>query len=84
VIFFSLTEQKIEKEIKAGRVAGPFNYLPLINLKVSPIGIVPKKTIGDFRLIHHLSYPESSSVNDFIDPKLNTRNLMRQYTWFKI
>jgi hypothetical protein len=65
-----IAQQKIEKEIKAGRVAGPFNYLPLINLKVSPIGIVPKKTIGDFRLIHHLSYPEGSSVNDFIDPKL--------------
>ena len=25
---------------------------------------------GDFRLIHHLSYPTGKSVNDFIDPAL--------------
>ena len=29
---------------------------------------LPKKTLGEFRMIHHLSYPEGSSVNDF-NPK---------------
>ncbi|XP_068749266.1 uncharacterized protein [Montipora capricornis] len=29
-------------------------------------GIVPKKDPSEFRLIHHLSYPPGSSVNDFI------------------
>ncbi|KAJ1136001.1 hypothetical protein NDU88_002428 [Pleurodeles waltl] len=33
---------------------------------VSPLGVVPKKTQGEFRLIHHLSWPEGGSVNDFI------------------
>ena len=27
---------------------------------------MPKKILGEFRMIHHLSYPEGSSVNDFI------------------
>ena len=34
-------QKKNEKEISAGRVAGPFDYLPLINLLVSQVGIVP-------------------------------------------
>ena len=45
--------QKINKEIDSGRVAGPFNCLPIANLRISPLGLVPKKG-GDFRPIHHL------------------------------
>ena len=35
------------------------------NLKISPLGLVEKKTPGEYRLIHHLSYPRGSdsSVN---------------------
>lgn len=66
----TIVQQKLEKELKVGRVAGPFTERPLQNLKVSPIGVVPKKAPGEFRLIHHLSSPKESSVNDFIDPKL--------------
>ena len=36
------------------------------SLVSSPLGVVPKKTPGEFRIIHHLSYPDGSSVNDFI------------------
>ena len=36
--------------------------------RVSPLGVLPKKTPGEFRLIHHLSYPRGSSVNDSISP----------------
>ena len=61
---------KIFKECEAGRVAGPFSAPPLPNLRVSPLGVVPKKTPGQFRLIHHLSYPRGSSVNDYISPEL--------------
>lgn len=57
---------KLEKELTAGRVAGPFASRPLPTLRVSPLGLAPKKN-GDFRLIHHLSYPKDTSVNDFID-----------------
>lgn len=69
---------QIEKEVKAGRVAGPFSQRPLPNLIISPIGLVPKKTPGEFRMIHHLSHPPGESVNDFIDPALCTV----QYTSF--
>lgn len=59
---------KFLKEVSLGRMAGPFSVLPLSDLCVSPLGLVPKKEPGQFRLIHHLSYPSGSSVNDGIDP----------------
>lgn len=62
--------QKIRKEVELGRMAGPFAAPPLEDLRVSPLGVVPKKEPGKFRLIHHLSYPAGSSVNDDIDPEL--------------
>ena len=65
-----ITKQKIDKEVAEGRVAGPFPLPPLPNLRISPLGLVEKKSGCDFRLIHHLSYPKNESVNDFIDPKL--------------
>ena len=34
--------------------------------KISPIGIIPKKPPGSYRIIHHLSFPYGESVNDFI------------------
>jgi hypothetical protein len=49
-----------------GRIAGPFSVPLFPTLRVSPIGLVPKKN-GDFRMIHNLSYPCKNSVNDFID-----------------
>ena len=58
--------KKLSKEIDAGRVAGPFVERPLPKLQCSPIGIVPKKVPGEFRLIHHLSHPTGSSINDGI------------------
>ena len=61
-----LAQEMIDKEVRLGRIAGPFSYRPISNLRCSPIGLVPKKT-GGFRLITHLSYPRGSSVNDFID-----------------
>jgi hypothetical protein len=39
-------EQKLIKELKLGRIAGPFSYRPLENLRISPIGLVPKKYRG--------------------------------------
>lgn len=64
--------EKLEKEIKAGRVAGPFDNPPFPTLQISPVGLVKKKTTvsgekDDFRLIHHLSYPDNASINHFID-----------------
>nr|XP_034972425.1 uncharacterized protein LOC118085646 [Zootoca vivipara] len=61
-----IAERKISKERLLGRVAGPFTEPPLPGLIVSPLGIVPKKVPGEFRLIHNLSYPKGGSVNDAI------------------
>lgn len=61
---------KIAKEAQAGRVLGPFSSLPLPNLQISPLGVVPKKAPGEFRLIHLLSYLSGGSVNDSIPQDL--------------
>ena len=61
-----VVRNKLEKEIKASRIAGPFLVPPFPNLVCSPLGVCPKKKPGTFRLIHHLSYPEGGSVNDGI------------------
>ncbi|KAM4661937.1 uncharacterized protein O3C94_010581 [Discoglossus pictus] len=53
-------------------MAGPFDRVPLNNLRISPLGLVPKKEPGTFRLIHHLSYPKGHSVNDGIDQELSS------------
>lgn len=58
---------KIGKEVALGRISGPFKKLPISNLQISPIGLVPKPN-GEWRLITHLSYPQGSGINDFIDP----------------
>ena len=47
-------------------LGGPFNQPPLPHLALSPIGLVLKKILGKFRLIHHLSHPARKSVNDRI------------------
>lgn len=65
-----IVRQKLAKELMEDRIAGPFKEAPFTNFRVSPIGLVEKKTKGEYRLIHHLSYPKGDSVNDFIDPEL--------------
>lgn len=57
---------KLNKELEAGRIAGPFAIPPFPNFRCSPLGIAPKKDPSEFRLLHHLSYPQGSSVNDCI------------------
>ena len=66
---------KLSKELAAGRIVGPFDAPPFKPFRVSPLaalGIVAKKLPGEFRLIHHLSYPEGLSVNDGIPKELAT------------
>ena len=60
-------DDKIRKDLDSHRLAGPFQFPPLHPFRISPLGVVPKKTPGEFRLIHHLFYPRGSSVNDGID-----------------
>lgn len=62
--------KKLQDEIAEGRVAGPFPDPPFPNLIVSPIGLVPKSTPGEFRLIFDLSFPKGDSINSHIPPEL--------------
>ena len=47
---------KLMKEVKLNRVAGPFDSPPFINYIQSLIGLVPKVGTDKTRLIFHLSY----------------------------
>ena len=59
-------EEKLKKELALGHLAGPFPSPPFVNFCISPLGVVPKKTPGEYRLIHHLSFPKGLSINDGI------------------
>ena len=56
---------KVMKEVKELRYAGPFKDIPFDNYIQSPIGLVPKDGGKATRLIFHLSYPRGrgTSVN---------------------
>ena len=67
-----IISEKIQKELAASRIAGPFVDPPFENFVCSPLGLCPKKQEGDFRMIHHLSYPENNSVNSGIPEEFST------------
>ena len=64
----------IKEELSAGRLAGPFINSPFKEYYISPIGIIPKKDKGKYRLIHDLSFPRGSSVNDGIPLDIRSVN----------
>jgi hypothetical protein len=64
----SQAKAMISKELKLGRIAGPFSTPPFPDFVISPLGLVPKKESGKFRMIHDLSNPFGRSVNTFIEP----------------
>ena len=59
-------DAKISKELDAHRLAGAFSSPPFPVFRISPLSLVPKKGEGKFRLIHDLSFPKGSSLNDRI------------------
>ena len=42
-----VVDAKISKELQAGRLAGPFRIRPFYPFRISPLGVVPKKTPGN-------------------------------------
>jgi hypothetical protein len=60
-------KENIYKEILSGRVASPFENSPFLTLQISPL-----EKPGEFRVIHHLSYPDGTSINDGISKDLCT------------
>ena len=68
----TVVSAKLSKELDAHRLAGPFSSPPFPVFRISPLGLVPKKVEGEFRLIHHLSYPRGSSLNEGISSDYTT------------
>ena len=60
---------KVMKEVKLGRFAGPYSQPPFKNFIQSPIGLVPKDQGKDVRLIFHLSYPKNGVSVNWETPK---------------
>ena len=54
---------KVMKEVKEKRYAGPFEKIPFDHYIQSPIGLVPKNGGKDTRLIFHLSYPRGKGLS---------------------
>ena len=69
----------LEKECNLGRVVEP---LPEKERKVhiSPIGVIPKKTPGKWRLIVDLSSPRNRSVNAVIDEDISSLSYSAGHT----
>ena len=67
-----IVDQKLNKEMSLGRIAGPFPQPPMSQMVFSPLGLQPKKLEGQYRVIHHLSFPKGKSVNDGISVEDST------------
>ena len=63
--------QKINAELIAKRVLGPFKSLPA-HVIVSPLYVISKSTPGKYRLIHNLSSPNGNSINESIDTDMKS------------
>ena len=61
-----VVSSNLKKEVKLGRVAGPYPAPPLANFQCHPVGVIPKKHSSDWRTIYRLSYPQGNSINDHI------------------
>lgn len=53
--FCFIIDHMIAKEIQAVCIMGPFGHPWFHNLKVSSLGVIPQKVLGEFRMIHYLS-----------------------------
>ena len=59
---------QLSESCRRGETAGPYPSTPFPVMRLSGIGVVPKKG-NKLRLIHHLSSPRGDSVNDHIHRK---------------
>ena len=55
---------KVMKEVKLGRYAGPYKKIPFKNYIQSPIGLIPKDGGTKTQLIFHLSYDFGERAED--------------------
>jgi len=70
----------LDKELRAGRIAGPFDQPPFQTFICSPLGARPKKESGKIRMIHDLSYPKGApnTVNSSIPQEHSS---VQSYYW---
>jgi hypothetical protein len=61
---------ELQSDVDAGRRAGPFDASPFPVYRVSPIGVVTKKSNSKLRLIHHLSWPRNSSAGSSVNSNI--------------
>ncbi len=54
----------LQLQLAKGRVHGPFSTPPFDNFRSSPLGVAARKRSSKLRVIHHLSWPDGTSVND--------------------
>ena len=54
---------KVMKEVELKRYAGPFENIPFEHFIQSPIGLIPKDSGKNSRLIFHLSYPRGTNLS---------------------
>lgn len=65
-------DQYLKTELAANRIAGPYSEKPH-GLVVSPLGLIPKGTTNEFRVIQDFSMPKSAgSINSGIDDVMAT------------
>ena len=64
--FPKLVQEKISQKLRLWRTAGPFGTPPFETFVTSPLGVIPKKDSGAYRMIQHLSHPPGVSINDGI------------------
>ena len=69
---WEVVNTKLKKEMKMGRIAGPFNMPPFEKFRGSPLAVIPKSTPCEYRLIHNLSAPLGNSGNSFIPSELTS------------
>ena len=65
-LYPQVVTDKLTKEQGQGRISQPFTTPPFPDMVISPLGLQPKKAPGQYRVIHHLSFPKGRSVNDSI------------------
>ena len=60
---------KVMEEVHLGRIAGPFSYRPISNLRCSPVCLIPEENRW---ISPHNTFivPVGDGVNDLIDPVL--------------
>ena len=59
-----LIRDYLVEESVTGRVIGPLPRETLPDIHISRFGLIPKKSLGEWRLIVDLSSPDGRSVND--------------------